>query len=166
LHCLLAESPVCDRREFFEVNSNIDKVVEQGRDPELMLDQEGEPRGMREWATTLTQDMEHAASLLDSIDGGSAHQQSLQQQQAKLVDASLTPSGRMLADMDSKQQSFFSLAMELSRQHQDSLRIGGLDAATQERLQAASAESLIKQQQIEAADEISFDTFLAQWNAR
>lgn len=166
LHCLLAESPVCDRREFFEVNSNIDKVVEQGRDPELMLDQEGEPRGMREWATTLTQDMEHAASLLDSIDGGSAYQQSLQQQQGKLVDASLTPSGRMLADMDSKQQSFFSLAMELSRQHQDSLRNGGLDAATQERLQAASAESLIKQQQIEAADEISFDTFLAKWNAR
>jgi len=166
LHCLLAESPVCNRQEFFEVGSNIDKVVEQGRDPELMLNQAGEPRGMREWANTLTSDMEHAAGLLDSIDGGTSHLHSLRLQQDKLDDASLTPSGRMLADMDSKQQSFFSLALELSQQHQNTLRSGELDPASLERLEAAGRESLAKQQQIEAADDISFDTFLAEWNAR
>lgn len=166
LHCLLAESPVCDRREFFEVSSNISKVVEHGRNPELLLNQEGQPRGMREWANALVADMEHAASLLDSIAGGSAYQQSLEQQRAKLEDAGLTPSGRILADMEQGRQSFFELALKLSRQHRDSLRNGGLDDTTLKRFQAASAASLLKQQEIEAADDISFDAFLAQWNAR
>lgn len=166
LHCLLADSPVCDQREFFEVSSNISKVVEQGRNPALVLNEAAEQRTLTDWAGSLLMDMEHCAVLLDSIDGGEAHQTSLARQQAKLADPSLTPSGRMLKDMQEAGTSFFNIAMRESRKQCQTLAKGELDANTAERLRSAAAESIAKQAEVEAADEISFDEFLQQWNDR
>ncbi len=167
LHCLLAESPVCDRQEFFEVSSNIAKVVERGRAADVQLKRGGETVAMRDWAEGLLADLQHSAAILDSLEGNGKHQDALGAQVAKLKDPALTPSGRLLADMDANQQSFFALAMELSRQHRQSLTDrsqGRLDAATEARFSAASAESLKKQKDIEAADTVSFEEFLRNWN--
>jgi hypothetical protein len=54
--------------------------------------------------------------------------------------------------------------MRQSRIHRDYLVGNSLDADTLDHLQDTSAQSLVKQQQIEAADTISFDDFLKQWN--
>jgi glutamate--cysteine ligase len=68
--------------------------------------------------------------------------------------------------MEENGLSFFELAMDKSRQHQQLLANNGLDQATLNRLETAGRESLEKQRQIEAADEISFEEFLRQWNDR
>ncbi len=167
LHCLLAESPVCDRQEFFEVSSNIAQVVEHGRSADVQLKRGGEKVAMRDWAGNLLADLQHSAAILDSIESSDAHQDALSSQVAKLLDPSLTPSGRLLADMDANKKSFFALAMELSKQHRVALTDrgqGNLDAATEERFVQASSESLRKQKEIEAADKVSFDEFLRNWN--
>lgn len=165
LHCLLSESPECDRHEFFEVASNIALVVEQGRDPDLKLNLEGKPTRLRDWANALCEDLQHSASILDTLHGSNAYQESLTTQTAKVNDPDLTPSGQILREMQERKLSFFGFSMQQSRLHRDTLQDNGLDAATLELMRATSAESLRDQQQIEADDKLSFDEFLAQWNA-
>jgi len=164
LHCLLAESPQCNEREFFEVASNLARVVEQGRDPALILQLESAPKAMREWAQELFDDLTHSASMLDQIHEGSNYEMSLNKQLEKIDHPELTPSGRILGEMQEQQLSFFECSMRQSRIHRDYLVGNSLDADTLDHLQDTSAQSLVKQQQIEAADTISFDDFLKQWN--
>lgn len=165
LHCLLSESPACHKQEFFEVASNIALVVEQGRDPKLELSLEGKPKGLRAWANEFCADLSHSAAILDDIHGGSAHKDSLAVQTAKVNDPSLTPSGRILAEMQANKLSFFDFSMQQSLKHKTYLQNNGLDAATIAHMQAMSEKSRVEQRKIEEADTLSFDEYLAQWNA-
>jgi len=166
LHCLLSESPACNEQEYFEVNSNIGRVVERGRDPELMLEERANPRPIREWAETLMQDIAHSAALLDHLHETGAYDESLAAQRAKLADADLTPSGRMLREMQAGQMSFFEFALQQTRAHSARLYNDGLDAAVLDEFRRASSESIEQQRAVEAADAISFDEFLRDWNSR
>ena len=177
VHCLLAPSPECHQAEFFEVAENLTRVVEQGRDPALMLFEEGAPRAMREWAASILGSLGHAATLLDSIHGeqglpGQAYASALNTQVAKLNDASLTPSGRMLAQMQDEGLSFFQLALTLAKQ-QHSVLLDSSEKATDSQLsqrdetmfEKVATQSLADQATIESEPQLDFETFLAQWNA-
>ena len=164
LHCLLSESPTCHKQEFFEVSSNIALVVEQGRDPALQLNLEGKPKGMREWANELCADLAHSAALLDEIKGSNKHQASLDVQTAKVNNPALTPSGKILAEMQANKLSFFNFSMQQSRTNKAYLQNNGLDAKAAAHMRTTAAQSIIEQREIEEADELSFDDFLAQWN--
>lgn len=165
LHCLLAESPACDQREFFEVASNIARVVEGGRDPGLMIKQESRPRSMREWADELLADIAHSAAILDEMEGGDQHERSRQTQVEKVRDASLTPSGRMMTDLREGQVSFFQFALNKARDHA-TLLSNGLAPESLARFEKARELSLAEQRHIEESDSVSFDEYLRQWNAR
>ncbi len=164
LHCLLAESPRCDQREFFEVAANLAAVVERGRDPELELKLESNPKGLRSWASDLLADMEHSAKLLDKVHGDDGHADALQKQKDKVQNDKLTPSGRMLNEMQEGQLSFFEFAMERSKETRDYLQNSALDANTLAEFTAASEQSLRRQAEIEQADTQSFDDYLREWN--
>lgn len=165
LHCLLSESPECHKQEYFEVANNIALVVEQGRDPALMLKRDDQPKGLREWASELCADFAHSAALLDEIHQTSTHQDSVDAQTAKVMNPDLTPSGKMLADMQNNKLSFFEFSMQQSRLHKAELQDNGLDADAKAHLQAMAQQSIAKQHKIEANDKLDFDEFLRQWNA-
>ena len=112
LHCLLSESPQCNEREFFEVAANLTKVVEHGRDASLQLQLEGNDKGLRDWANELIADMQHSATLLGQTHDTDAYVAALAAQQAKVDDASLTPSGKMLKEMQEENLSFFQFSMK------------------------------------------------------
>lgn len=164
LHCLLSESPRCDQREFFEVSANLAKVVEQGRNPELELKVEGSTIRMRQWADELLKDMRHSATLLDGIHQTSAHEAALMKQMDKVEDASLTPSGRMLQEMQEGQLSFFDFSMARSKEARDYLQNGGLDDEIAREFKEAGTRSIERQHEIEQADTKSFDDYLREWN--
>lgn len=164
LHCLLAESPECDEREFFEVASNIAKVVECGRDSDLSLELEAKTKGLKEWSSELIADINNAAGLLDEVHGGSSYSTSLTKQLAKVDNPDLTPSGRMLKKMKDGNLSFFEFSMQQSKFHHESLKNNTLDKKTTNYMVAAAKESHIRQKQTEANDKLDFDEFLLQWN--
>lgn len=164
LHCLLSESPECDEKEFFEVASNLALVVEQGRDPELELKLEGTPIGMRQWATEFAEDLAHSASMLDHIHGGDGHTSSLNAQSDKIKNPDLTPSGRILKDMEEGQLSFFEFSMQQSRAHRDYFQNNSLSEETERMMRDTASSSLLKQKELEAQESVSFDEFLANWN--
>ena len=164
LHCMLSESETCDEEMFFAVASNLAAVVEQGRDPELQLSRGAQRPLLRDWANQLLNDMSHSATLLDHVHQSQAYGEAWRQQRAKVQNAELTPSGRMLKQMQDQELSFFELAMALSRSTRDTLQNGGLSAQAVAEFNSASEESCRRQQEMEAADTMSFDAFLQEWN--
>ena len=57
LHCLLDESPDCNKDEFFEVANNLNLVVNRGREPNLLLSSEGKKRKLKDWSMELINDI-------------------------------------------------------------------------------------------------------------
>lgn len=164
LHCLLSESPECHEAEFFEVADNNAKVVEHGRDPELSLNLEGQPKKMSEWANEILEEVGNGASMLDHIHASTNYSGSLAAQSAKISDPDLTPSGRILKDMKAGGLSFFEFSMQQSRKHRDDLQNNGLSEATVKMMTETAAQSLKKQTEIESLDTVGFDEYLKNWN--
>ncbi|PCI78715.1 MAG: glutamate--cysteine ligase [SAR86 cluster bacterium] len=164
LHCLLDESPECNKQEFFEVADNIAKIVEHGRDPELSLNLEGKPKHMSEWANEILTEVGNAASILDHIHTSTNYSSSLTAQSAKIANSDLTPSGRILKDMKEGGLSFFEFSMQQSRKHRDALQNNGLSEATVKMMRDTAAQSLKDQADIESLDTEGFDEYLKNWN--
>jgi glutamate--cysteine ligase len=164
LHCLLGESPECHKHEFFEVAGNLAKVVEHGRDPELSLNLESQPKKMRDWGNEILAEVDNAASLLDHIHGSTNYSSSLAAQSAKIADPDLTPSGRILKDMKEGDLSFFEFSIQQSRKHRDDLQNNGMSEATAKKMTETAAQSLKDQAQIENSDTVGFDEYLKNWN--
>ena len=78
----------------------------------------------------------------------------------QLSDPDLTPSARMLAEMDQNGEEFYHFAMRMSRQHQQWFAERALDADKNAHFQTLARESIEKQRAIEADDDVSFETFL------
>lgn len=165
LHCLLSESPECNKQEFFEVADNLARVVEHGRDPKLQLNLEGNPKPMQQWADEILGEVTDAATLLDHIHGGDSYSASIAAQSTKVADPALTPSGRILRDMEKDGLSFFEFSLQQSRKVRDELKDNGLSEATQKMMSDTASESIRDQLEIEQQDSIGFDEYLRNWNA-
>ena len=90
----------------------------------------------------------------------------LQRQKAKIADPDLTPSARMLAEMDQNGEEFYHFALRKSRQHQQWFAERPLDDAKRLQFEQLARESIAKQQSIEVADDIPFETFLQNYFAQ
>ncbi|MFP3527502.1 hypothetical protein SB912_33905, partial [Pantoea sp. SIMBA_072] len=74
------------------------------------------------WASELIQRIRPLADLLDQAQGGEDHAKALDAQQAKVDDASLTPSAQVLARMTEHDESFVQFSLRQSRIHADTFR--------------------------------------------
>ena len=171
--CLLADSPRIQPRERRAIDDNLLLVAHRGREPGLRLEREGQAVALRDWALALLEAMAPVAALVDGdLGSGAADQRtagpcaaSLAQQRAKVMDPDLTPSARMLAEMRAREESFFALAQRLSHAHRRALLARPLAPERLAMFEDLTRSSLHRQAQIEAADDVDFDTFLARYLA-
>ena len=92
---------------------------------------------------------------------GRPYQAALAVQAAKIEDVALTPSARMLSELESTGESFFDLALRMSRLHKEYfLALYPPNVDRQAEFKAAAEESLRAQQSIESTDRMSFDQYL------
>ncbi|WP_244904565.1 glutamate--cysteine ligase [Cellvibrio mixtus] len=166
LYCLLSDSPQTDEREFYQGQENQKRIVNSGRDPTLCLQRGDQEVSMREWAAEILQGSMAAADLLDQAKGGSAHQQALSLQQAKLADPELTPSARVLRDMTAAGQSFYAHTLSLAEQQRAYFADRPLAADQQAVFAQMSASSLQAQALLEADQQLSFDQYLENYYAQ
>lgn len=162
--CLLADSPRIDASERRAIDDNLVLTAHRGREPGLRLERTGQTLALRDWALELLNAM---TAIADLIDGGSQGPcgASLQRQRAKVLDPDLTPSARMLAEMRERGESFFDLAQRWSQAHRQTYLARPLPAERLALFQALNADSLRRQAELEAADELDFDDFLARYLA-
>jgi glutamate--cysteine ligase len=165
--CLMKESPLIGAREQAALDSNHLTVARRGREPGLALWREGESVPLQEWARQLLDEMTGLCEVLDRGDPAQPYRHALAAQAAKIDNVALTPSARLSSELAATGESFFELALRMSRLHKDYF----LDLYTpnEERLKEFAAEasdSLAKQRSIEAGDRESFDDYLARYFAQ
>ena len=120
---------------------------------------------MREWAESLLNDIHHSSAILNYCHSEAGYSDALAAQRAKVKDSELTPSGRMLKEMEQNKLSFFEFSLERSKLTQKELLSSTLDERTLTDFIGASELSLKKQAEIEASDTLDFDSYLADWNS-
>src|SRR3954465_7474401 len=150
--CLMKDSPPIDESEQETLDGNHLVVARRGREPGLTLQREGRPVAMHAWARELIDSMQGVAEVFDRGDATHPYSAALAVQAAKIENVALTPSARMLAELQSTGESFFDLGLRMSRLHKEYFL--ALYPPNRDRLnefRAEADESLRAQAAIEAA---------------
>jgi glutamate--cysteine ligase len=164
--CVLRDSPPVGQDEQALLDANHLTVARRGREPGLLLWRDGRQVPMADWAAELLDSMTGICEMLDQGDPERPYGVALAAQAAKLADAGLTPSARLLTELRSTGETFAGLALRVSAAHKAQLLAQHVpDAQCAARLLAEAGESLQKQAAIEAGDRMSFDEYLARYFA-
>ncbi len=161
LFCALTDSPAMTDADCQISDDNFSLAVNRGREPGLQLNRNGQPISLVAWGEELLGSIESCAGLLDKAQQTTANSDSLQPQRDKLRDAELTPSARVLAAFKEHGDSFFNFALAQSAQHRAHFLSRPLTAEQQQDFAAMATQSFSDQSELEAADEIDFDAYVA-----
>lgn len=167
LFCLLKDSPILDDDACRRVDQNMQRVVTQGRHPDTHIwwfepTRNDRERPIQEAASDLLAQLRPLACLLDQgLDAGETlFSQALDQQEARVMDFSLTPSARMLA-LISETGSHQAAVLQLARAQREQLLTCPMEKSHEALFSTQVATSLQEQQALEAASEGDFDQYLA-----
>ncbi len=164
--CLLRESPWISDEECESLDDNRRLVVERGRDPELRLRDQGRDRSLAEWGSEILAEIDQVAGLLDRLEeGDSPHRDAVAAMAPRLADPSLTPSGQLLARLQENGEEFSDAMLALARQQAERLRGEPMDPAREALFEELVATSWRQQEEIEGAERVAFDDFLADYFA-
>jgi len=166
IFCLLNDSPPLSAAEKSCVDANLTHVATEGRKPGLLLQRNCQPIDLQSWGLEICQEMQPICQLLDDGDPLKPYSSALAEQRAKFNDVELTPSAQVLAAMKRQQLPFFKFAMQQAQNHQQLFTEKELSTPERECFEAASVKSHLEQTQLEAADSLHFDDFLAQYFQR
>jgi glutamate--cysteine ligase len=164
--CLMKDSPPIATSEQETLDANHVTVARRGREPGLTLQRDGRAMSMNAWARELLDSMQGIAEIFDRGDPSRPYQAALAVQTAKVNHVALTPSARMLSELENTGESFFDLALRMSLLHKEYfLALYAPNTDRQAEFKAQAEESLRAQAFIEAADDMSFERYLAEYSA-
>lgn len=163
LYCALEDSPSLSATECRDCKTNLALTVKEGRRPDLQLNRQGQPVGLQDWGLQLLDRIEACAQQLDLAHGGDLHGLALASQRAKLEDARLTPSARVLESLSEHKLSFFAFAQHQSERHAEWFRDRPLDAEREAAFDQAARTSLAAQEQLEHEQRGSFGEYVARY---
>ena len=156
--CLLKDSPNISDDECVWISQNQAKVVREGRKPGLELAHQSGMISVPAWGTEVLAEM---AQLADLMPNPHACKLALATMQERLNDASKTPSAQVLAAMEAHGLSYQQLIMQLAQEHQQVHMDTPIGGEMLLQMQAHAQQSLLDQEQLEAAQTEEFDDFLA-----
>ena len=166
LHCLLTESPSDTPREIREVRDNLQRVAHRGREPGLTLLRNGTATPLADWARELLAQCEPIPGAIDARLGGAAYRDAYEAMLKLASDANQTPSARVLHAMArNHDNSFVRFALIESTLHKSALQHRELPREVRERFARLAQESILKQRELEAADDVDFETFRGRYLA-
>jgi len=164
LHCLLSDSAADTPEEIAAMAHNQHEVAERGRDPDLRLARRGEELAPAEWGSELLRECEPIAAALDAAYHSSAYRDALSAAAAALGSSSLTPSARILREMEQTyDNSYHDVALAQSVRHRSDLLELPLAVEVEARYACMAEKSLAAQRQIEAQDTVPFEIFRQQY---
>lgn len=161
LYCVTHPSEMMDAQQYHETELNLAAVVDHGRDPEIMLTNEQQSKGLSTWALQLFSEMQKVALVLDQANGTTRYSDALELEKQKVLDPSLTPSAKILQRLISQQSDNGSLGLALAEDYKKQLIESDYAFMNAEELAEHARISIEKQHVIEQQDNISFDDFLS-----
>ena len=160
VYCAVQESKSMQADEHDEVSGNFKSTVMEGRRPGLSLMRNGQPVLLPTWGLELLDEMTAIAQILDQANNSTLFTCALEAQRAKLVDATLTPSARLLATMKSEGMDYLELMMSLSAEHAKGLYAHNLSDERLNYFKEIAKRSVADQILAQRRDKVSFDEFL------
>lgn len=162
---LLEPSPTISDHEQREIEYNELTVALRGREDNLSLQRNNSPTPLRVWVEEILESVGKVAEALDSGTGENRYQQAVVRQCEALENFELLPSAAMLSGMSRAKLPFAKYAMALSEDHQHYFAKHLLSDERRTELENTAQRSLAEQQEIERADNVGFDEFLAAYFA-
>ena len=160
LQCLVSDSPPDTPEEISEIGRNQQTVALRGREPGLMLERNGRRAPLSDWAKEVMAQCEPLAAAIDAQLDGAASREACHAMQKLIADAGATPSARVLHAMRrNHENSFVRFVLVESMLHKALLQHLELPREVRERFARLASDSLQKQRELEAADELDFETF-------
>jgi glutamate--cysteine ligase len=165
LFCATSDSPYFGESGFCpESAENFSLVVKRGREPGLMLSQQGKKISLTDWATDLLDQISQCADSFGQALKEPAYNIAVAEQRAKVGDASLTPSAKLLEALREQHVSFHQYALQTSQAHAENLRKIGLAAEEANQAQLEVKQSLAEQKSLEEDETESFDDYVARFH--
>lgn len=158
-YCLLKDSPDISRQQQRTAKENQNKVTTCGRDTSLELLDDEKTRTLGEWADDIFSDLAEVARLLDTANHGEDFQDALDYQHQKVANPSLTPSARMLKDMEEQNLDVNELVLSIAKKHRQKLYETDYSPTLDCNFSIEAKTSLQKQKTLEEAETLRFDDF-------
>ncbi|HTM60989.1 MAG TPA: glutamate--cysteine ligase, partial [Burkholderiales bacterium] len=124
------------------------------------LERRGSPARLADWAREILAQCETISGELDKTFGGAAYQDAYEAARKLVADVETTPSARVLHAMARNHgNSFLRFVLIESTLHKAALQKLELAKPVREHFAQLAAESLVRQRDLEAADQVDFETF-------
>ncbi|WDE08152.1 glutamate--cysteine ligase [Thalassomonas viridans] len=165
-YCALLPSPELDAAAQKVYEGNMDEVVVRGRDPELILHDGGREKSLPQWGNEIFEGLSQVAALLDKANNSDKYRKSVTDELAKINDASLTPSARLVDLVVNQGESLTKFALTSAGNYRKLQLDNGYQFYDEGTFVASVAKSHQEQAEIEASDELSYDDFLKEYFAK
>jgi glutamate--cysteine ligase len=160
LHCHLSDSPNDTPEELQTVARNKLFVAQRGREPGLALTRGREQVALAKWATEILKECEPVAGALDAAHGGAAYRDALGAALSVIAEPDTAPSARVLHAMARNHgNAYVRFVLALSLQHHGTLKNQALPQDAERYFARLAEKSLAEQKQIEARDNVDFETY-------
>ena len=164
IYCLLEDSPAFDDESLAEANCNHSQTAKNGRDPTLRLHRGGARVSLIKWAGEILEKVAAVAALIDRGEGSDSYGKAVNLMQSLVRHPEKTPSARILEELRQANTGFFEFALSVANSHKNYFAsIAPLSDETKKELQRETRDSLQRQRDVEAADDISLDEYLARY---
>ncbi|MFT6270429.1 MAG: glutamate--cysteine ligase [Alphaproteobacteria bacterium] len=160
VYCLLTPSAKFDDVSLPLSQQNITNVVEKGRDPALLLNNNGKLMLLKDWGEELIIDLRKVATLLDEAKQTDVHMKAVIQQHAKFMDPSITPSGKWLKILLDNEIDNSVLGLELAKKYKADAQNTAYTHISQADFVAQAISSIKAREEIESQDDKNFTQFV------
>lgn len=160
VYCLLEDSPPIEAAEQRINTDNQSTVAAEGRRPGLQLQRTDGPVGLADWAQQICARILRVARFMDP-DRSGGMVAAVKKQMRLVDDPALTPSARMIDEIEENGGSFLDYAMTVGRGFAEYFRAMDPQLNTNWTLLVDEArESLERQAARESADTLTFDQYV------
>ena len=161
--CVIIPSAEISEVQSQHFSNNLNKIVTQGRKPDLQLEIDGTEQTVAQWGEWITGQLKELAAVLDKNHSDSRYQQAIAHIAPRFTAPELTSSARVLQIIKDENTDNGPLALKLSKTYKAELIAQDYQIWSDDYFQQERANSLQKQQHIEANDTLSFDDYLQQY---
>lgn len=151
-YCLLKDSPNINPKEANVIRSNHNLVALEGRDPQLQINRDSSIIRMQQWALEILEEMQSIAKALDKTHDTLRYSRSLAEHKTMLLDPKLTPSARILHEMQQHEESFTEFCMRKAVQHREHHQARKLSASRFKYYESLGRKSHRQQKKMENGD--------------
>ena len=166
IYCLLEDSPPFDAESFEEALQNQSLTAKRGREPGLLLRRNGKPVELSDWAGEIVDKVAAVAELIDRHEVDGSYGDAVSFAASQVAEPESTPSARLLQELRDSDCSFFEFSLDVSRRHKAYFSsIAPMPPERAREIESEARESVQRQRDIEAVDDVSFEEYLARYFA-